>query len=238
MTELVSAPNISTVGGLAADSVFPVTTAAGDTLYQTTGAEVAAFAGGGGNPWWFNPPVLADFPVSFGTAGVFTATDDPDAGLLIKQTDTYVSPARGVSKAIPTPGADWEAVMRMDFTATNVGAANQSMCAHNAAKDKFIVWGWDTRQAAHYMRYTATGYDGVEILRYMSAPCYWYKLAYNASTGEIFAYISATGKSWFLVAHEVISGYMGNPTNVGFFITTEGSNFGYEYAITYWADTL
>lgn len=49
MTELISAPNISTVGGLDATSVFPVTTSAGTNLYQATGAEIAAAYGGSGS---------------------------------------------------------------------------------------------------------------------------------------------------------------------------------------------
>lgn len=48
MTELITAPNISTVGGLVASSVFPVTNAAGNTLFQATGAQIAAAYGGGG----------------------------------------------------------------------------------------------------------------------------------------------------------------------------------------------
>jgi len=48
MSDLITAPSINTVGGLDAASVFPVTNAAGATLYQASGADIAAAYGGGG----------------------------------------------------------------------------------------------------------------------------------------------------------------------------------------------
>lgn len=48
MTDLITAPDISTAGGLGATSVFPVTDATGNVLYKCTGAEIQAAYGGGG----------------------------------------------------------------------------------------------------------------------------------------------------------------------------------------------
>lgn len=48
MTQLVDAPDISTAGGIADDSIFAIGTAAGDMLYKGTGAALKEYLGGGG----------------------------------------------------------------------------------------------------------------------------------------------------------------------------------------------
>ena len=48
MSELASAPNISTVGGIVDTTLLAVTTAAGEVLYQGTALELKTYMGGGG----------------------------------------------------------------------------------------------------------------------------------------------------------------------------------------------
>lgn len=70
MTELITAPDISTAGGLVSSSVFPVTDATGAVLYQTSGADIAAAYGGTGGI-----TSGTSFPVSPAAYDLFYRTD-------------------------------------------------------------------------------------------------------------------------------------------------------------------
>lgn len=70
MTELITAPDISTAGGLVSTSVFPVTDATGAVLYQTDGASIAAAYGGTGGI-----PSGTAFPGSPAAYDLFYRTD-------------------------------------------------------------------------------------------------------------------------------------------------------------------
>lgn len=121
MTELITAPDISTVGGLSSSSVFPVTTSAGTDLYKTDGAAIAA-AYGGGSGSSFSPffnsasdlikPVAADFTLTNGAGLTATLTNLASRGVCIKATassglllskamlNAYTPPAAGTDFSV------------------------------------------------------------------------------------------------------------------------------------------
>lgn len=67
MAELVDAPDVSTVGGLAGTMLFPVASADGGTLYKATGAEIEAFAGGGGGVDAWTALTFSGHSTTYGT---------------------------------------------------------------------------------------------------------------------------------------------------------------------------
>ena len=90
----------------------------GQILAKTSNADfatqwIAAPSGGGGSstPWYWNPPVAADFTLLSGDANSLTLTNDADVGLMIKSGPIVGGSgdtSRIAVKPIPNPAANWD----------------------------------------------------------------------------------------------------------------------------------
>ncbi len=193
--------------------------------------------GGGGGIWWMNPPTTTTFSTAINTGGSGSIADDTDAGLLIKRP---VSGVTAALKAIPSPGADWEAVMRADMYSSTTNYSNRALVICGTAQVKACWLGLDSRVAAHYMHYLLTGsYDGYEVFRNFAATAYWYKYSYDSASGVISCYLSGDGKQWELFTTDNVNSYLGEtPKYIGFVCGAESGSPGSAMAVTYYADNM
>lgn len=97
-----------------------------------------AAAGGSGQPWWWNPPVAADFTAVSGDATLPTKSDDADVGMIISNGASVAGPIRRiVHKALPA-GVDWTATARIVFDAPTMNFIGGGLFAYESGSGKIL----------------------------------------------------------------------------------------------------
>lgn len=191
--------------------------------------ETHAPSGGGGSstPWYWNPPVAADFTLLSGDANSLTLTDDADVGLMIK-SGPIVGGAGDVSriavKPIPNPAADWDIRVHaltfadgQDYTKIlplvlrdSVGGRLATMSVTNES---------NTYANVNFNSLTAYGGATGDSFNNKGGAPMWFRVACVGST--LTYYVSMDGKNWLDVATADVTSFLANrPNQVGF-----GANF-------------
>lgn len=206
----------------------------GQILAKTSNADfatqwIAAPSGGGGTgkPWYWNPPVAADFTLLSGDANSLTLTNDADVGLMIKSGPIVGGSgdtSRIAVKPIPNPAANWDIKVHaltfsdgQDYTKIlplvlrdSVGGRMTTMAMTN----EYITY-------ANINLASLTAYGGAVGDGFMNkggAPL-WFRVACVGTT--LTYYVSMDGKNWLDVATAGVTSYLANrPNQVGF-----GANF-------------
>jgi hypothetical protein len=125
---------------------------------------------------------------------------------------------------------------KFDFFAFNSGTATLGIACHNTAKNKFLIMGWDSRTRAQWAIFSDTGYAGAEGSAGMSEAPHWFRMAYVASTGIATMQFSGEGKQWWTLGTYNVKAFMGDPTNIGPYLSTESLGSTQQAAIVYWGD--
>ena len=241
MTELVSAPDISTAGGIAGTSLIPITTAAGAELYQTTAAELAAFTGGGGTPWDFMPPVAAYFTLVNGVGHDLVLADDADVGL----TYDGGAPAGGdlgafAVKTLPTPATDWTLICKMDgwLAAANYSGYGPVLLnsGNNRLLDFFTTNNNNTSLVKLLRMGLTSGFNNEDDVAFMGTFS-WFKIAKVGTTLSFYA--STNGKIWSLLLTQDTSTWLSDyPDKVGFGVDyNRSSGPAITGRVSYWSLT-
>jgi hypothetical protein len=171
----------------------------------------AGGGGGGGAAWYFDPPKIADLPLTIGSP--LTLSDDADVGLLISAAGAF-SDHWAIGQALPTT-TDWTVTMRYDFREINDHYCNLGLSVWEPVSGKNFLYGVDSRQGnplMHLYRANPGGYDGFEIFQGMSgAAPNWIQMRYTHATGDLECYWSAEGKVWVLsLGHNILADFGGN----------------------------
>lgn len=195
------------------------TTTAYSVAYQ--GAD--GTGGGSSTPWYWNPPVAADFTLLSGDANNLTLTNDADVGLMIK-SGPIVGGAGDLSriavKPIPNPAANWDIKVHaltfsdgQDYTKIlplvlrdSVGGRMTTMAMTN----EYITYA--NINLASLTAYGGAVGDGFQNKG--GAPL-WFRVACVGTT--LTYYVSMDGKNWLDVATAGVTSYLANrPNQVGF----------------------
>ena len=188
-----------------------------------------------GAPWWFVPPLAADFAANL-NIGSLTVSDDADVGLVMRRSAGGIS---AILKAV-APNVNFEATARIEYSnVSNVGN-NACIIIGNAALNKFLCWGPDTRWRIHWMRYTNTAYDGVEALITPGTEMpKWWRVNHDDATGIVTMSVSPDGKNWFVVATHNVGSYFGaDPAYLGLGLVKASGTEDQVMSVAYWADDL
>lgn len=236
----------------------------GVTWENTTGAHrywrIQMVSGtGNGGPWWtwlyflwnfkegtppgqwdFDPPKVADFPITFGVP-LLVLADDTDAGLQMQAAASHGT-AMGIAKAVPASTA-FSAIMKFNsvMMAISGAAANIGIALGESTHSHFYWTGFDSRSAFHTMLYGTSGYEGYEKLITASAVQgpHWARVDYDPTTGHAKSYFSGDGKVWFLFDEYDYKGHFGaDPATIGFNLGTESYAYNLAASITYYHDNL
>ena len=174
----------------------------------------------GSKPWYWKPPMSGQFTNVFGT-GTYSYTDDTDVGLIYQLPAQAVAGPRGASQALPA--GDWSVTMKMSAQFRTTGTANIGMTIHNAAKDRYYLFGWDARRWLHFLNYSNTAWGSYEVASVMNQEVDWYKMEFNYATNVLTVTYSNEGKIWLPFATVNTSSYLGgSPTGIGFSCLNEG----------------
>jgi hypothetical protein len=218
-----------------------------DTLSQTDGYTLVREdglwigkpygGGGGGGPWWFDPPHTAQFPVQLNPAN-FTAVDDVDVGLILSTSDVGADP-RGCFKVVP-PGTSFTAQIQQETFFQAGGYANAGMAVGNAALDRIVGFTWDCRYKIHVTFWTGGAYGGSEWFYDVGGPIpKWFKIDYNAGTGDMQCFNGNDGKTWSLVNVTNVAAWLGGTVeHTGMIVTAQA--YGHVNNATFgnWADNF
>ena len=185
------------------------------TIQDVTGSS----SGGGsgtGKPWYWNPPLAADFPTQFGDGAAVALADDADVGMVFDYGTTRTGDAtRAWCKALPS-GVDWEVTMRASGYAPGINYGGLGMILVNSTLSRAMInilesRGWYIGEFS-----LPTGFHADRFLRGFplgtSNP--FIRMSYVAATNVCTYSISADGKV-FIDLLSYNSTWVGTPTHIG-----------------------
>lgn len=177
-------------------------------LLSTNGAGAdptwIAPSGGGGHPWYWAPPLAADFPtLASGDATNVTLTDDTDVGLIINnQGSVGADRVRGAFRALASSGAaDWTATMHVVPWNDGTGSQNSggALIARESGTGKILQMGALFGNRIDGYRGTMTAYTAqVGSAKPGFNLPWWYRIRYTHATALYETFESANGKTWII----------------------------------------
>jgi hypothetical protein len=212
MTELTSAPSVSTVGGVAGTMLLPTREGASAGLLKMTVDELAAYIGGGGGgaPWWFDPPLASAFTARSGDGTSPTMTDDADVGLIVDcGAAVNGDVSRCVTAPITSPSADWSAEFQLDCLNPSDNYNAAGVFLRNAATGKLYDFGQaQDRVTILTARPSLAGWSADVYTKNWSRVLF-YKVTFTASSGTYSFYVSMNGKQYILAISVLIGAHFG-----------------------------
>lgn len=158
--------------------------------------------GGTAHPWYWAPPLAADFTTFANVDGTnVTISDDTDTGLFLDCGVTgSTDDIRAALKALPAAGVSWTLIVHLNPLLDSNGAQNGAgIILREAATDKMVFLGalWGSRVDSY--RGTMTAYSaGLATGRGTQQP-WFYKISYVAGSNSYFTWESMDGKHWNVV---------------------------------------
>lgn len=224
---------------------------AGDVLTTNgAGADPAWAAGGGGSshPWYWAPPVAANFTAATFDVNVPTAADDADAGMLMGFGPTVAGDkTRALWTPIPVPAADWTLKAHIQWQCSRDSFIYGALAFKDSVTGKIINWGpiedgGGSFAVTRLNSLTSTTGGGPAITntsgKYRDI---WnfYKLHFDNASGNITASLSIDGKNWIQVWVENYVTFLTNkPTHIGFAVTSnQGSGWPMHLTCDQWTFT-
>lgn len=213
-------------------------------------------SGGGGKPWYFKPPLAADFPIILnGMSGVGGANpsvvDDPDAGLIVAwnaatSSNNYI---KAVYKTVPD--GNWTVTAKI-LPLILLGAATSYSAGlgvrRNVAGGLGILFGRGMDGAGAYtvvgVRHsiTAASGAGTHVWDFAATTlAAFHRITYTKATDILRYEVSLDGKTFITANSSVATSSThlnGQPTEVGFALHSN-SNAGNNLAVTaeYWSQS-
>jgi len=195
--------------------------------------------GGGGQPWWFNPPKATDFTQATGAShGWASLTDDPDEGLLFDAgTPVTGDDSIYAYQAIPSPSADWTATMRLSVVipVTNYSAFG-ILCQYsgNSRIETLSVANGASSLIIKQLSLNPSSFDSERVLGYVN-DINWLRISKSGT--DLNFYISKDGKSWVLHSTRAISTWLtADPDRIGFGVLyNRASGTNVAGAIQHWS---
>lgn len=177
----------------------------------------AGGSGGGGLPWWFNPPRAADLiPLSFNSS-LPILTDDPEVGLILNYSGASFS-GNGWRMAVQDlPEGDWEVTVKIDYAHYNVPRGNNGygMILRESSTGKFINFGTDSSTYVVDRWNSLSSYSSRPFSQAVAFELpYWKRVTRIGSL--LSFYLSVDGKFWTLIRREAANSWMAStPDQVG-----------------------
>jgi len=191
---------------------------------------------GGGGGWWYDPPNAADFTLVSGDGNAMTLADDLDAGLLFDGgTPVAGDTKRFAYQAIANPSGDWDAILRIDATQSNVNYSDFGIMCQVTSNSHCLSVSQSGSGNVHAVYWPGlTGYTSSPYGYVAVHDTLWYRLKKTGTQLEGFS--SNTGKNWTRLVNTTTFGTIGGtPDRVGFFAgynrTSGGNIIG---AVTHW----
>jgi hypothetical protein len=237
----------STITTLANSGVTAGTYTSANIVVDSKGRITSAGngSGGGGGVWWFSPPIASSFNVTMMDNLTMSMVDDADVGLLMSITPTTVisgsDSGQYMGKSIGSPSADWEVKVRLEFPTRPPGNFTRwGLALSNAAKNKRVVFGWDSRGVVYWgYMYNPNGYGGAEQQTGWSGGGYphWLRIVHVAASSTINFYAGQDGKGWTLIRSMADTDWLGETpkyVGVGFDVPDVTAGFDLPMSISYW----
>lgn len=179
----------------------------------------------GSKPWYFDPPIAADFTLATGSGTAdLTLVDDADVGLLINDLNapTAGDDWRLAYKTLPV-ASDWQVTMRAEFTAPNINWSQSGFGIWDSVGgriESFEYLSGSGNSAYRVCDYTAINgtfaASLISIEHRMMIPT-WRRMTYTLSTNTIDYQISMDGKNWITLLSRVVTTYLANVPDRIFF---------------------
>jgi len=187
-----------------------------------------AWAIGGGTPWYWNPPLAADFTGSYVSSGsAITLTDDSDVGLMVDATGIATSSEAIVFKAPPV-GVDWEVTIHVRCDTVPFDYWNNGLFLYEASTHKMIQIGFGNNAGLWLdtVRSNSGGFVSRGATNRITSMDMFFRFHYNHGTTTFTSYYSHTGKQWTLYdTFALTSFFSAGPDGVGLGATFDKNKF-------------
>jgi hypothetical protein len=212
-----------------AGSVRALTTGAFDCHLEVFGPIAGV---GSSAPWYYSPPLAADFPTFVSYSGVnVVLSDDADGGLDVfwgVDSLTAGDNSKGAYKALPA-GVDWTLEVKFKYigypqnwTYAGIGFRN------SGAAKKFAVFNIQSTAVATFSSIRQNGNTGQ--VAQPGPPLVgigddvFFKFVWSNAAQTLTIYVSRDGKRWMKWAVEAGATFLGTPDQVGFTMFTAYAN--------------
>lgn len=196
------------------------------------GAAWDSVGGGGGSsaPWYFDPPLAADFTLANSGVGDLVLADDSDVGLTMVAPTTFTGSLNTACATVAVPAGDWTATMRMTGAPLGTEYTGMGMILRNAAGASYMfgVRRYGSGLSTMNNKWTSLSNFTANFSQrdYNSlADMPWRRIIFDSTTGLITFQLSQDGKTWTTDSTENKSVFFGgnDPTTVGIFAGAGGS---------------
>lgn len=189
--------------------------------------ETPTGGGGGGLPWYFDPPLLSEYPTSLtGGASTIGGADDPELGLAL-DGGVYLAGdvCRALVRTITTPAADWSFAMKADVTLINANFSSAGIFIQDSATSRLVLWRVaNTGFLINKLRQTnLTTYNGDTNYGFHGIAPF---LRIRKVGLSLYYDISNDGKHWVNIVNELLSAFIANPDRIGFGFASNRSDAG------------
>lgn len=174
--------------------------------------------GGGGQPWYWNPPLASSFSLASGDGNSITLADDADVGMTLD----YGTPVAGnlsriAYRTLTTPANDW--VMTAHFETVVFSASRLSGLMYRdpvGGRIKLFGFRFDSSDEIVRTNLTTIGAASATSTNVnIRKNAKWLRL--SKSGANIAGEVSANGKQWTLIYTESATAYLAAvPSQVGF----------------------
>lgn len=181
---------------------------------------VPSGGGGGGHPWYWNPPLASYFTLASTDATMMTLTDDSDIGLLV-DAKTPANPVnRYAYKTLTNKTLAWDMRAHITYLMENTNFSEFGLIAIDSAsgKNQRIRLGNDGGYSANYFS-TLTTFSSVQgtLTGIAGTTMGWLRLAFDGT--NLLFYASSNGKVWQLLATVAYTTNLGvQPNRVGLYV--------------------
>jgi hypothetical protein len=226
--------DVTTSGGttatLATSGVIPGAYANANFVVDAKGRITAAsngLGGGGGQPWWFNPPHAADFPfISSGTGKSPALSEDLDVGLAPGWSGSTVNGdvSQAAMKALPG-NFSWQLDVKLELTAPSTNYIYGGLRVGNSVTGRSYTFSKTSFVGVptYYMVLGQQGNvgQGVNQGLYDATPSPFLRLKWIQSSMTLEFWVSNDGKNWSYISSYLSSAYLGGaPDRVGLALFT------------------
>ena len=165
-------------------------------------AKALAEAAGGGTPWYWAPPLAADFTDIDGNIDNPTLVDDADVGLLFKVPNHAGGDWRWAVKSIPSAAGDWTYSLRVSTLAVDAdGDCIMGIALRDSTDPIRLLLVGVNRNGGFVYQVSEPGSGGsvtsdVSLTKWTGVGEYWFRAQHIASTSKMLYSISVDGKIW------------------------------------------
>lgn len=200
--------------------------------------DIKPVGGGGGAPWSFKPPKIADFPTFInGMSGTnLIGSDDTDVGMILEWQGNQGNNdnSQGCFKALPA-AVDWTVTYHGFIHGYAENYIYGGLSVGNVANDKSYTYAEVLFNAAvnsYFIlgQHSNAGQSVNSNIQTAAAVPYHLKLSYNNATGDISIAVSGDGKTFRTVRVDNYATYLGAaPDIVGFKLHTSTGDSNHEH---------